>query len=83
LIFKKSLELDAKEAKDNDAVTLMSTDIEGIASGIKDMHEIWASIIELAVPVYLLARQVGPACFLVIIPAVGKSSRPRCPRTAY
>ncbi|KAH8887988.1 putative multidrug resistance protein MDR [Thozetella sp. PMI_491] len=70
LIFQKSLRLDTKETKENDAVTLMSTDIEGIASGIKGLHEIWVSIIELALAVYLLARQVGPACFLVIIPAM-------------
>lgn len=48
----------------------MSTDIDGIASGIKDMHEIWANVVELGVAVYLLSRQIGSACFLAVIPAV-------------
>lgn len=66
------MDLDTTSAKEAAAVTLMSTDVDGIASGIQEMHEIWASILELAVAVYLLERQIGPACFLVVIPTVGK-----------
>lgn len=72
MIYKKSLELDAAAASKGKAVTLMSTDIDSIASGVKDVHEIWASVLELGVAVYLLYLQIGPACFVVIIPAVGK-----------
>ncbi|ETS85549.1 hypothetical protein PFICI_03574 [Pestalotiopsis fici W106-1] len=70
MIFKKTVHLDTTCAKDGAAVTLMSTDVDGIASGIEELHEIWASALELAVAVYLLERQIGPACFLVVIPAV-------------
>ncbi|KAM0816280.1 putative ABC transporter FUM19 [Seiridium cardinale] len=70
LIFKKTINLDTTSAKEGAAVTLMSTDVDGIATAIQQMHEIWASVVELAVAVYLLERQIGPACFLVVIPAV-------------
>ncbi|KAH0437695.1 ABC multidrug transporter [Colletotrichum camelliae] len=70
LIFRKSLGLDAATAGQGKAVTLMSTDIDSIASGVKDLHEIWASILELGVAVYLLNLQIGAACFVVMIPAV-------------
>lgn len=71
MIFKKTIDLDTTSAKEGAAVTLMSTDVDGIATGIQEMHEIWASVVELVVAVYLLERQIGPACFLVVVPAVG------------
>jgi hypothetical protein len=61
-------------ANEGVAVTLMSTDIDGIANGIKDMHEIWANVFELGVAVFLLQRQIGGACFLAVIPAVGEAT---------
>ncbi|EQB45813.1 ABC transporter [Colletotrichum gloeosporioides Cg-14] len=70
IIFRKSLGLDATIASQAKAVTLMSTDIDAIASGVKDLHEIWASVLELGIAVYLLNLQIGAACFVVIIPAV-------------
>lgn len=72
LIYRKTVDLDTASAKDGAAVTLMSTDVDGIATGIQEMHEIWASVVELTVAVYLLERQIGPACFLVVIPTIGK-----------
>lgn len=34
----------------------MSTDIERIASGLREMHEIYANFIDVAVALWLLAR---------------------------
>ena len=70
LIFGKAIELDAATAKDTAAVTLMSTDIDGIAAGVTSIHDVWASVIELGIGQYLLQRQVGPACVLFLILAV-------------
>ncbi|KAF4934491.1 ABC transporter gloK [Colletotrichum fructicola] len=70
IIFRKSLRLNAATASQGKAVTLMSTDIDAIASGVKDLHEIWASVLELGIAVYLLNLQIGAACFVVMIPAV-------------
>ncbi|RDA91871.1 hypothetical protein CP533_0366 [Ophiocordyceps camponoti-saundersi (nom. inval.)] len=68
LIFAKVIDLEA--ANDSAAVTLMSTDIDGIISGLQEIHDIWASFIELGLGIFLLERQVGAACFLALIPAV-------------
>ncbi|KND86292.1 ABC transporter C family member 8 [Tolypocladium ophioglossoides CBS 100239] len=70
LIFAKVVDLEAATAKDSAAVTLMSTDIDGIASGLQKIHDLWASVIELSLGMYLLQRQVGAACFLILVPAV-------------
>ena len=70
LNFTKVVDLDAATAKDSAAVTMMSTDVDGVASGLQKIHDIWASIIELGLGVYLLQRQVGAACFLVLVPTV-------------
>ncbi|KAJ4396574.1 hypothetical protein N0V93_000795 [Gnomoniopsis smithogilvyi] len=73
LIFDKAIALDASTAKDSAAVTLMSTDIDGIASALQKIHDIWASFIELGLAIFLLERQIGSACFLILIPAMVSS----------
>jgi len=48
----------------------MSTDVDGITTVLAQSHDTWASVIELGLGLYFLARQVGAACFLMLIPAV-------------
>lgn len=72
LIFTRAIDLDVSTAKDSAAITLMSTDIDGLAGALQKIHDIWASFIELGLGIYLLERQIGSACFLILIPAVCK-----------
>ena len=44
---------------DGAALTLMSTDIERIDMGFRSLHEVWASIIQVAVASWLLYGQLG------------------------
>ncbi|KAI1820838.1 ABC transporter [Xylaria intraflava] len=46
---------------DTAAVTLMGTDVERIYTGVRLMHEVWASIIQIAIASWLLYRQLGLA----------------------
>lgn len=67
LIYEKTLTLKFDEYSDSAALTLMSNDIDNIASGVQNMHEVWASPIETAIALFLLQRQVAwaaavPAC---------------------
>jgi ABC-type bacteriocin/lantibiotic exporter with double-glycine peptidase domain len=39
----------------------MNSDIMGIQGGFRDVHELWASVIESAIASWLLYRQLGPA----------------------
>ena len=75
-VFKHTLELDLTTAKKSAAVTLMSTDVDSIGSAFVIMHDLWAGIIELAIGVYLLARYVGAAAFLISVPAVRECTYP-------
>ncbi|CAK38280.1 uncharacterized protein An03g04880 [Aspergillus niger] len=59
VIYDKTLELKYDEYSDSAALTLMSNDIDNIASGIQNVHEVWASPIEVGIALYLLQRQVA------------------------
>ncbi|RAL04613.1 multidrug resistance protein MDR [Aspergillus ibericus CBS 121593] len=67
MIYDKTLELKFDEYSDLAALTLMSNDIDNIASGIQNMHEFWASPISVAIALFLLQREVAWAA---AIPAV-------------
>jgi hypothetical protein len=73
LVFKKTLRLDGDKTGEAAPVTLMSTDVEGVAQAIMSIHDIWASFVELPVGMFLLYRQVGIPSLFVLIPAFGKS----------
>ncbi|KAJ5138787.1 uncharacterized protein N7515_003635 [Penicillium bovifimosum] len=67
LIHGQTVQTRAVDLGGNTAVTLMGTDVERIAGGFRLIHEMWASLIEIGVAIYLLERQVGVAC---IVPAL-------------
>lgn len=67
LIYNKTLLLESGALKDSAAITLMSTDIESIATGLTDVHEIWASPIDIVIAVYLLQREIGLASITPVL----------------
>ncbi|OAA39066.1 ABC transporter, transmembrane domain, type 1 [Metarhizium rileyi] len=67
-IFKKTLVIDQSRAKEMAAATLMSTDVEGIALGLRKFHDILASFVEVGLGIYLITTIVGKASFLIIFP---------------
>ncbi|KAJ5364163.1 P-loop containing nucleoside triphosphate hydrolase protein [Penicillium cataractarum] len=56
LIFNKTLRMSTSAVTDASAVTLMSTDIERIGSGIRQIHETYSNFLEVAISLWLLAR---------------------------
>jgi ATP-binding cassette subfamily C (CFTR/MRP) protein 1 len=42
-----------------EAVTLMSSDVDGLEDIARMFHETWAQVIEVVIGLYLLAREVG------------------------
>jgi hypothetical protein len=48
--------MSASAVTDASAVTLMSTDIERIGGGIREIHETYANFVEVALALWLLAR---------------------------
>ena len=72
MMFAKTSSLDSNTVDSAQALTLMSADIERITNGWQTMHEIWASVIEMAIAIYLLERQLGAACAIPIAVAIRK-----------
>ena len=60
-IYGKTVELSTIALDESAAVTLMSTDVERICDSLAQLHEIWASIIEIALGIWLLTNQIGLA----------------------
>lgn len=58
-IFIKATEARIGTADDSAALTLMSTDIERINMGFRALHDIWASIIQVALAGWMLYNQLG------------------------
>lgn len=52
---------------DSAALTLMSVDIERIRMGFRQLHEIWASLIQVALCGWLLDRQLGVVFVVPIV----------------
>ena len=71
LIFRKTLELDPAAVKENAPVTLMTTDMDTIVSSGEVIHELWGSLIDLPIGIWLLYRQVGYPGLFVLIPTLG------------
>ncbi|KAH8804690.1 ABC transporter-like protein [Xylogone sp. PMI_703] len=62
LIYNKVINLSIGTVDDSAALTHMSTDIDSIATGIIDMHDIWSGVIELGIAIYFrLGNGIGPA----------------------
>ncbi|RDH38689.1 P-loop containing nucleoside triphosphate hydrolase protein [Aspergillus welwitschiae] len=67
LVHRQTVNTRAVDLGESTAITLMGTDVERIVSGSRVTHELWASLLEIAIAIYLLERQVGVAC---LVPAV-------------
>ncbi|KAH8881831.1 putative ABC multidrug transporter [Thozetella sp. PMI_491] len=61
LIYRKTVELDIVGLDDASAVTLMSTDVERIVKGMTHLHELWTTLIQIIIALFLLEREVGVA----------------------
>ncbi|CAM1511520.1 Fc.00g090330.m01.CDS01 [Cosmosporella sp. VM-42] len=69
-IFSKATEMSITKSDDSAAVTLMSSDVEVIVRAIKQIHEFWANIIQIAIATWLLSIQIGYAASGPIIVSV-------------
>ncbi|KAI0401333.1 ABC transporter-like protein [Xylaria palmicola] len=66
-LYKKTTEIDTAQYDMTAPVSLMSADVERIIQGCKDLHEIWANCLQVAIAIFLLYREVGIA---VVAPVV-------------
>ncbi|KAM0816494.1 putative ATP-binding cassette transporter [Seiridium cardinale] len=67
MIYRHTTCLKAAELKDIAIVTLMGTDVERIAQALRLIHELWASILEVGIALWLLQRQMSWAFLVPLI----------------
>jgi len=71
-VYRKTTEISIIALDNSAAVTLMSTDVERIVQGMKNLHEFWANFIQVAITTWLLQQQLGLACIAPLGIALGK-----------
>ena len=71
IIYRKTATVSLRNVDPAASMTLMSADMERIVQGWQTMHEIWSNLIEVAVAIYLLERQLGVACVVPVAVSIG------------
>ncbi|KFY76365.1 hypothetical protein V499_03976 [Pseudogymnoascus sp. VKM F-103] len=59
VIYKKTTEITTATATDTASVTLMSTDVQHVETGIRLMHFMWSSLIQVGLGCWLLYTKLG------------------------
>lgn len=72
-IYRHTTELGMNDVKDAAALTLMGSDVERIVQALRFVHEVWASLPEIAVAVWLLANKISFACVVPLVVSLGES----------
>lgn len=66
-IYTKCTELRADTGEEAQSVTLMSSDLERIDMGLRNFHDMWASVLEVGLASWLLYQQLGAAFVAPIV----------------
>ncbi|KAI1853220.1 hypothetical protein JX266_001926 [Neoarthrinium moseri] len=66
-IFRKTIEISITTADNSASVTLMSTDVDTIVRAMRQVHDLWADMIQVAVATWLLSRLIGPAAVAPVV----------------
>lgn len=76
LVYNETLGLSTTAANENPnaSATLIQADVERIGFGMRNMHEAYASMLEIAVAIFLLERQLGIAVLAPLGIIIGEFS---------
>ncbi|OKL56998.1 hypothetical protein UA08_07710 [Talaromyces atroroseus] len=78
IIFRTMLESTTGNTPESAALTLMSTDVERIAEIWSFVNELWASLIQALIAVWLLEKQLGIVCVYPVLISVVASISSFC-----
>lgn len=73
MLYDKATDISITAADPTAALTLMSADIERIDTGWRTAHDVWANLVEIAIAIFLLERQLGVACLIPVAAAICES----------
>lgn len=71
-IHRKTLLLPQTTAAESASLSLMSTDVEEAVQGLTEFHDVWISLVEAIMAVYLLTSFVGAASIFGVISVIRK-----------
>ncbi|KAL6795285.1 P-loop containing nucleoside triphosphate hydrolase protein [Trichoderma sp. SZMC 28012] len=69
-VFSKVTEVSVVAVDDSAALTLMSSDVDVIGRAMRQIHEFWANVFQIAIATWLLSKQIGYAAAGPIIVSV-------------
>lgn len=67
LVYQHTVQGRAVDSGEIEGLTLMGTDVDRIATSLRSIHELWGSLLDISIAIYLLERQVLVAC---LVPAI-------------
>jgi ATP-binding cassette, subfamily C (CFTR/MRP), member 1 len=67
LVYQETMKARTVDLGETTAIALMGTDVERIGYNFLQIHEIWASVIEIGVAIWLLEQQVFLACLAPVV----------------
>jgi hypothetical protein len=70
-IYEQTLGLNSASLSESASLTLMTADVERVGSGMRQMHEVWASIVEVGLALWLLEIHLGVATVAAIVVSLG------------
>jgi hypothetical protein len=73
MIYQKTLTVNPIHTMRHESIVLMGIDIEKMALSLRQVHEVWASIIEIALTLWLLEKQMDAAFVAPAILTIGLS----------
>jgi ATP-binding cassette subfamily C (CFTR/MRP) protein 1 len=73
MIFQKTLMVNPIHKMRHDPIVLMGTHIEKIALSLQQVCEVWASIIEISIALWLLEKQLEAAFVAPAVLTIGLS----------
>jgi ATP-binding cassette subfamily C (CFTR/MRP) protein 1 len=77
MIYRQTTLVKAEDLKNTAAITLMNTDVERIVSSFRYIHETWGALVDVAIALWLLERQLFLACLVPAVIGLG-ISHPEC-----
>jgi ATP-binding cassette, subfamily C (CFTR/MRP), member 1 len=74
LIYQETMKARTVDLGTTTAVAVMGTDVERVSQNLQAIHEMWASIIEVGVAIWLLEQQIFLACLAPVAVIISTAS---------
>ena len=74
VVFVRTTQISTTMASDSASVTHMSTDTERTVRALREIHELWATLLQLAIATWLLEIHLGVGCVGPIAVTIGKTT---------